>query len=343
MAVIVSYGNSSFDLPLFSHFWPARKDRMSRPSSQKLIFLVLGVFAIAFIFQFTQRPQPFELMAPQMGSLGMMREERAMMGGSVAGKPTMDMMQSDVMMEPGVRSVPPMPPIDGGSVDVDASNRKQIVSGDLSLQVSDVKQTVQTVEQKTAELGGFVVSSSLNNPGEASSGYMSVRVPSAQSQAFLDFARGQAVKVVSENFYGQDVTDQYTDLEAQRALLTETKTRFEGIYRGASTTEDILEVQRQILDIQRQLDAITGQLKYLENVTDSTLISLHLSTDDLSLPYAPDDEWRPAVVFKTAVRSLVRSMRGFADTLIWVAVYAPVLLVVGGVIWIGYRVMKRKK
>jgi len=55
-------------------------------------------------------------------------------------------------------------------------------------------------------------------------------------------------------------------------------------------------------------------------------ITLNLSTDEFSLPYAPAEPFKPANIFKQAVRSLVGTLRGIIKLLIWVGVF--------GVIWI---------
>jgi len=63
-----------------------------------------------------------------------------------------------------------------------------------------------------------------------------------------------------------------------------------------------------------------------------SLVTVYLSTDEYTLPYAPSEPWRPDVIFKTAVRSLIGNLRGIASTAIWLVVYSviwvPVLILV---------------
>ncbi|PJE66634.1 hypothetical protein COU93_03235, partial [Candidatus Shapirobacteria bacterium CG10_big_fil_rev_8_21_14_0_10_36_6] len=71
------------------------------------------------------------------------------------------------------------------------------------------------------------------------------------------------------------------------------------------------------------INSVKGQQKYFEQSAKLSKITIYLSTDDLALPYAPTNEWRPAVVFKEAVRSLINNIRGLGNILIWVVVFSP--------------------
>ena len=71
-------------------------------------------------------------------------------------------------------------------------------------------------------------------------------------------------------------------------------------------------------------------------------ITLYLSTDELSLPYTPDTKFRPNVVFKLAVRSLLDTLRAIAEALIWVGVYSAIWLPVVIIYLIVKRIRKSR-
>ena len=177
-----------------------------------------------------------------------------------------------------------------------------------------------------------MVNSNLNNPQDAATATVTVRVPSAKLQAALQTFRGLGVKVVSENLSGQDVTDEFVDNEARLAILEKTKAKFEEILDNAINVQDILTVQREIINLQSQIDAVKGQQNYLEKSAQMAKLTIYLSTDELALPYAPSETWRPAVIFKQAVRSLLGSARKLGTLVIWLAVYSiiwlPILLLI---------------
>lgn len=210
-------------------------------------------------------------------------------------------------------------------------DRMVIRESSLSLQVQNVEESVTDIERVAEESGGFMVNSSINTPYEGATGYITIRVPESSRLMVLEKLKDMAVKVVSENVYGTDVTDQYEDIGEKLSVLQETKAKFEAILDRADDVNEILKVQQQILAVQNQIDALKGRQEYLEKTASLSLVTVSLSTDEFALPYAPDEAWRPQVVFKTAVRSLVRSVRGLADLFIWIVVYGVVLV---PVIWL---------
>ncbi len=222
----------------------------------------------------------------------------------------------------------------------DSPDRIVIQDTSLSLVVKDVSKAISEIETATQNLGGFLVNSHLSRPEQSASGNIVVRIPQARISEALDTFKGYAVKVVSESVNGTDVTDQYVDMEARLEVLNKTKAKFEDIMDQATTVNDLLTVQRELTNLQSQIDNLKGQQKYLEQSANLSRITVYLSTDELSLPYTPDKSWRPAVIFKTAVRSLVGTFRSLGSAVIWLFVYTPVLIPILAIVWF---VKRRKK
>lgn len=228
---------------------------------------------------------------------------------------------SDIVLPP--QEAPPAP---------EATNRLVVQESYLSLLVKKVVEAQKKIIQTAEDLGGYMVNSNLNNPQDAPTATVVVRVPSSKLQQALEAYRVLAVKVISENLNGQDVTDEFVDNEARLATLLKTKAKFAEILDKATAVQDILNVQREIINLQSQIDSIKGQQNFLEKNAQMAKLTIYLSTDELALPYAPSETWRPAVIFKQAVRSVISSLRKLATTIIWLAVYSiiwlPILLTV---------------
>jgi hypothetical protein len=75
----------------------------------------------------------------------------------------------------------------------------------------------------------------------------------------------------------------------------------------------------------------------LEKTAKLAKITLYLSTDEYVLPYAPTTPFRPEVIFKQAVRSLVGTLRGLVRLGIWLGVYSVIIVPVGLMIWFFSR------
>lgn len=217
------------------------------------------------------------------------------------------------------------------------NNRLIIQDTSLSLQVDNVEEKISKIKNKTTELGGFLINSNLSKPDGIGSGAISVRIPEGKLSEALSEFKKMAIKVVSENINGTDVTDQYTDLQAQLDVLLKTKGKFEEILDKAFNVSDLMNVQQQLISLQQQIDSVKGQQKYFEQSSKLSKITIYLSTDDLALPYAPTNEWRPNVVFKEAVRSLLLTVRSVGNLLIWVVVYSPIIALGLGIYWLWKR------
>ena len=214
----------------------------------------------------------------------------------------------------------------------DVKNRMVISESYLSLLVSNVVDAQKRILTTVENYGGYMVNTYLQNPQDAPTSTITLRIPATKLQAALEEFRKISVKVVTENLQGEDVTDAFVDNEARLATLMKTKTKFEEILDKAVNVQDILTVQRELINLQNEIDAVRGQQKFLEKSAEMAKITIYLSTDELALPYAPSETWRPEVIFKQAVRSLIGLTRTIGERLIWIAVYSviwiPILLVV---------------
>ncbi len=221
---------------------------------------------------------------------------------------------------------------------IQTSNRMVVQSSYLSLVVKKVAESLSQIKQYTQSIGGYMVSSNLSNPQETANADITIRIPSVKLDEALLFLKGLSVKVSSERLDGYDVTDEYVDLESRLATLQGNMARFREIMFAAGDIEQIIKVQEKIFQLQDQIDSYKGRQKYLTETSKTVLITIYLSTDEYSLPYSPSETWRPEVVFKTAVRSLVSTMRKLANAMIWLLVYSVILI---PVIFI-YRFVKKK-
>jgi hypothetical protein len=233
--------------------------------------------------------------------------------------PSMAGVSSGISM-PSFKTIPPVTPVPP----TDQSNRMIITDTNLSLMVKNVTETVDKIQNITSQYNGFLVNSTLSLPEGAASGTITIRVPATSLKAALETYRKLAVKVISENVQGTDITDQYADMEAQLNILNQTKLKFDDIMDKAVRVEDLLTVQRELINIQNQVDSIKGRQLFLEKSAQLSKVTIYLSTDELALPYAPDQAWRPQLVLKQAVRSLIGSLRSFGNLIIWLVVYSPI-------------------
>lgn len=237
------------------------------------------------------------------------------------------------------KSIAPLVSREAVAPQMDITERKVITNSYISIQVKNVTQTIKDIQDKVSDLRGYVVNKNIQRPEQGEDGTMVVRVPTAVLDEMLTFVRQKGIKVVSENISGTDITDQYVDIQTRLERLEKTKRKFEDILDRAQSVDDILRVQNEILNIQGQIDSYKGQLKYMEGSSETSLITINLSTDELSLPYTPVKSWRPSLIFKEAVRSLLVTFQKIGTLAIWVVVFTPIIVPT----YFIYRYIKNKR
>lgn len=275
-------------------------------NQNKLPFLIIVLLSLLVALSFLSRAPLLERSSSTTPTPGLER------GSGVGGGPEFG--KAEVARD--------LPLGGGGEIIAKYSN--------LSLLVRDVRKSSDEVINYAKREGGYFVSQDLTSPEEAPLATVSVRVPASKLDAAISYFRSLAVKVSSENLVGTDITQQSRDLDAQIKILQEGIRRLSDIRDKATSTADILSATREILSLQQQLDYLTSQKKSLEEASGTSLITVHLSTDELSLPYTPPTSFRPDAIFKVAVRDLVASLYRGGEAVIWLGVYSviwlPVLL-----------------
>jgi hypothetical protein len=239
-------------------------------------------------------------------------------------------------------SAPSFMPVQEYAPTPNITSRMVVQNSYLSLLVKDVVSTRKQIIDYAVSLGGYMVTSETTNPQDAPTATVTVRVPSTSLDTTLEKFRSLGVKVVSENLIGNDVTDQYVDIDARVATLEKTKAAMESILDRATLISDLSNITQQIIGIQSQIDALKGQQKSLSENAKYAKVTLYMSTDEIALPYAPSDTFRPAVIFKLAVRALVTSLRSVATAAIWIAVYAVIWVPVLILLYLLNRYISRK-
>jgi hypothetical protein len=267
--------------------------------SHKLVTLLLILIAFLMVKNFRNNPYPMPLLTTSHSNYDMsLSAERSAKVGAAPGD-----------------SYAPFP---------DAPRRMVVQNSFMSLLVNNVSESIQQIQRHVEQVGGYMVHTDISNPSDAASGSITVRIPQEKLPTALAQFRTLAVKVVSENLQGTDVTDEYEDVDEKLRILERNKARLEEIMDRAVEISDITNIQQQLFNIQAQIDSLKGRQNYLEKTAAMSSVTVYLSTDELALPYAPETPWRPALVYKYAIRSLLTNFQEFGSFLIWVGVYSVV-------------------
>ncbi len=238
-------------------------------------------------------------------------------------------------------AVMPAPTTPGSSA-IDIANRLIIKTGYLSVLVGDVHQAVDSVSRYAEEKGGFVVSSNVSKEQLAPTATVIIRIPAKEFDGGVTHAKSLG-ETKSEQINGQDVTEEYTDLDAQLRNLRASEAQLLELMKRAGSVSDILAVQQQLTYTRGQIEQIQGRMEYLKQSSDLSTLTVYLSTDPDSLPVVDQQQkWKPLAEAKQAIRSLVEFGKGIVNVIIWILIFSPVWLLIGLVVWVVKRRMQNR-
>ncbi|WP_053366036.1 DUF4349 domain-containing protein [Bacillus sp. FJAT-27245] len=193
-----------------------------------------------------------------------------------AGQNTMDRDYGDSVAGEGDRKEK-SDTSDGAKPSKDVSDRMVIRNAELHLRVKNFENAQKSIESKAEKLGGYIVESSVSRDGgEQTSGIMTIRVPAAKFESFLHEAEKDAAEVLDRSIRGEDVTEQYVDLESRLRSKKAVEARLLDFMKGATKTEDLLQISADLGTVQEEIEQITGKMKYLQNQSSLSTIKISL-------------------------------------------------------------------
>jgi len=144
---------------------------------------------------------------------------------------------------------------------------------------------------------------------------MTIRVPATRFDQVMDRLADMAVQVTSRTESGQDVTEEYADIETRLESLEAARERLLEIMQETRTTKDLLEAERQLTERETQIESLKGRMQYLAQSAQLAGIRIELQPYILSQPVSA--HWRPAEAVRQAVETLMDSLQSFGDFLIF--------------------------
>jgi hypothetical protein len=173
----------------------------------------------------------------------------------------------------------------GKEVSKVSTNRMIIHQAQLQLNVKDFEKAEQTIEKKVNEYGGYIVESNVYREDEKSvSGNITVRIPEKHFQKFLTATEGEAAEIIERMVTGQDVTEQYVDLESRVKSKRAVEARLLDFMSDAEKTEDLLKISSDLAIIQEEIEVIVGKMNYLENQTSYSTVEISMFENRVIVP-----------------------------------------------------------
>ena len=200
----------------------------------------------------------------------------------------------------------------------------QTASVTLSVPSNEFEDVVDRARTIATGFGGFVVGSSASQGPDQRlvRGTLVLRIP---ERSYAQAMRGIAAlgRVEARDESGQDVSQEFVDLEARARHLEAVERQLLGLLDEADTVASALAVQSELNNVQLELEQVRGRLRYLDDQVSFATISLAIHERQAALEDDDEPAWGIVGAWRTAAH-------GFVTVVGWIlvaaATIAPVVL-----------------
>ncbi len=191
-----------------------------------------------------------------------------------------------VIIAPSMTTAPSPSQAVSYGFDLEASAQRMIIrNGSMQLVVKDIAEAVKQIAELAGNFGGYVVESNIQESQSRLYGNISIRVLSARFDEALTALKAMAEDVKAENTSGQDVTEEYTDLDAKLRNLQAAEAQLLALMAQAGNVTEILEVQKELVSTRSEIEQIKGRMQYLEQSASLALLQIGLEQSKLTIEF----------------------------------------------------------
>jgi len=207
-----------------------------------------------------------------------------------------------------------------------------VSSGAFDQKLADVR---SLVELEQGFISGTDAQANPTTNDQIRTGVITFMVPATRFDDTID-QLSKLGKVQNEHISGQDVSGQYVDLNARLVNAESQRAAMLALLAQAHNINDIITVQNQIGQITGEIEQLKGQIKYLDNNTSYSTVSVTITEAGAPAPTTPSDNWGFATALNDAAHNFVTTIDYFVTGL---GAVGPFLVLVG----VGFLVWRRRR
>jgi hypothetical protein len=278
------------------------------------------------------------------GSIGRLQTSRSHEADKVvAGVPADTQTTDGLTSRFGYNNAPAQPSTETAKAHSTTPPGPMIVrTASLSLITKDFEKSRAAMEDTLKRHGGYIGQLTVSAPGESGRTLTAtLRVPSGQLDAALAELK-KLGRVAAEVQNGEEVTQQYVDLEARLTNAKNSEQRLTDILRNRTgKLADVLEVEQAIEEVRGNIEQMEAERKNLAKQVDFATLNTTLTEEyEDHLHAVPESTftriWNAAVDgYKTVSESVL-------NVVLFLFSYGPVLLLWGAVLFFPLRAVWRR-
>ncbi|HMQ78065.1 MAG TPA: DUF4349 domain-containing protein [Ignavibacteria bacterium] len=219
--------------------------------------------------------------------------------------------------------------------------RMIIRTGTMSIENDSFDETELKAKEIAKNLGGFITNSTAQvNQSGKKQGTLTIRVQADKYDALLA-ELAKTGKVMNQNITGRDVTEEYVDAEARLKTQRELETRLlQLLAEKTANLTAVVEVEQKLANVRENIERTEGRMRMLKDQASFSTITLSI--------------YEPAILntssggfFYELERGFEKGLTGFtkvlAGIITFVIAMAPILAILGFIVYIVIRVVKKRK
>jgi len=231
----------------------------------------------------------------------------------------------------------------GGSATVDlAWGRRIIRRATLEMEASDVERSLARLAELVEAAGGYVAGTEAQQDGAGTlRARITAYVPPERFGRALGDLEGVG-RVTTRRISGDDVSEEFVDLEARTRNLERHEVQLVGFMTRAQKVSDLLSVETELARVRGEIERLQGRVRFLKARTEMATIQVNLMR--VLVPASPDDGLaRVWVEVRAAFRDAWLAAFRVATDVVVVAVRTSPITVLLLAAWALYRRWTRRR
>lgn len=230
-------------------------------------------------------------------------------------------------------------------LDLKSQSRMVIYNASLEMEVKKLTRIQDQMSKIVNQMGGYIVQQNLNQDSEErQESTLTARVPQEHFQSFLDRVKQLGIRTENEKISGQDVTEEYIDLKSRLKSKQVAEKRLIQFMNEAKDTKTLLEISNELAKVQEGIETIEGQIKYLENQTNLSTVTITLFENKVVVPNLKNDHQNTWEKTKKQFMKSINFIVSFSSGLfILIVGNFPVIIILGLLAVIAMIILKHFK
>lgn len=180
----------------------------------------------------------------------------------------------------------------------------------LNAETEAMDDLLANVEQRVAELGGYVegrevYNGSSYNASRTRYANLTIRIPAERMDGFVE-AVAEVSNITSNRETAQDVTLDYVATQSRITALETEEARLLELLAQAKNMEDLLLIEARLTEVQSELERVNSQLRVYDNLVNYGTI--HLEIREVKQYTVVEEE--PETVWQRIASGFMKSLKG---------------------------------